>query len=153
GTETIAATTGYIVPGGGMSISGGRMGTTQYQADGVSNTRLFFGRISLSFSTDAIAEVSVQQNAFSAEYGRVGGGIVNMTTKSGTNQVHGTLFSFSQNDALNAGTYQNSFKKKNMVRYWRGGADIGGPIVVPKLYNGRNRTFFFVSYEPLRQYS
>jgi hypothetical protein len=153
GGETVAVTTGYVTPGGGMSISGGRMGSTLYQADGVSNNSMFFGRISLSFSSDAVAEVSVQQNAYSAEFGRVGGGIVSMTTKSGTNQLHGTLFSFSQNDILNAAPYRNTFDRKGMVRYWRGGIDVGGPVWVPKIYDGRNRTFFFVGFEPLRQYT
>ena len=76
-----------------------------------------------------------------------------MTTKSGTNQLHGTIFSFSQNDILNAAPFTNSYRKKGMLRYWRGGLDIGGPIEIPKLYHGRNRTFFFVGFEPLRQYS
>jgi hypothetical protein len=153
GGETVAVTTGYVTPGGGLSVSGGRMGSTLYQADGVSNNSMFFGRISLSFSSDAIAEVAVQQNAYSAEYGRVGGGIVSMTTKSGTNQLHGTVFSFSQNDILNAAPYRNTFDKKGMVRYWRGGLDVGGPVYLPKLYDGRNRTFFFAGWEPLRQYT
>ena len=153
GVEQAAVTTQVTTPGAGMSVSGSPMGTVQYLADGVSNTSMYFGRISLSFSSDAIAEVAVQQNSYSAEFGRVGGGIVSMTTRSGSNQFHGTLFSFSQNDDLNAAPWQNSFRKKGMVRYWRGGADIGGPIEIPKLYSGRNRTFFFVSYEPLRQYT
>ncbi|MBI2687731.1 MAG: TonB-dependent receptor [Acidobacteria bacterium] len=153
GSEAAAVTTGYVTPGGGLSVSGGRMGSTQYMADGVSNTSQFLGRISQSFSSDAIAEVSVQQNSYSAEYGRVGGGVVNMTTKSGTNQLHGTLFSFSQNDILNAAPYRNTFDRKGMVRYWRGGVDVGGPVMIPKIYDGRNRTFFFAGFEPLRQYT
>ena len=153
GSESVAVTTGFVTPGGGLSVSGGRMGSTLYQADGVSNTSQFLGRISLSFSSDAIAEVSVQQNSYSAEYGRVGGGVVNMTTKSGTNQVHGTLFSFSQNDILNAAPYRNTFDKKGLVRYWRGGLDVGGPVLIPKIYDGRNKTFWFFGYEPLRQYT
>ena len=152
GGEQAAVTTGFVTPGGGISVSGGRMGSTNYLADGVSNNSLFFGRISLSFSTDAISEVDVKVNNYSAEYGRVGGGIVTMTTKSGNNQLHGTLFSFSQNDILNAAPYSNTFNKKGLVRYWRGGADIGGPVYIPKLYNGRNRTFFFFNYEPLKRY-
>jgi hypothetical protein len=153
GGERAAVTTGYTTPGGGISVSGGRMGSTQYQADGVSNNSMFFGRISLSFSSDAIAEVSVQQNSYSAEYGRVGGGIVSMTTKSGSNEYHGVLFSFTQNDILNAAPYRNTFDKKGLVRYWRGGVDVGGPVAIPKIYNGRNRTFFFAGYEPMRQYT
>ncbi len=153
GSEQASVTTGFVTPGGGLSVSGGRMGSTQYQADGVSNNAMFLGRISLSFSSDAIAEVSVQQNAYSAEYGRVGGGIVSMTTKSGTNKLRGVLFSFSQNDVLNAAPYRNTFDRKGQVRYWRGGADIGGPVYIPKLYDGRNRTFFFAGFEPLRHYT
>jgi hypothetical protein len=151
GTEQAAVTTSYVTPGGGISIGGGRMGSTNYLADGVSNNSLFLGRISLSFSTDAIAEVDVKVNNYSAEYGRVAGGIVTMTTKSGTNGLHGTIFSFTQNDILNAAPYNNSFTRKGLVRYWRG-VDVGGPVWIPKIYNGRNRTFFFVNYEPLRRY-
>ncbi len=153
GSEQASVTTGFVTPGGGMSVSGGRMGSTQYQADGVSNNAMFLGRISLSFSSDAISEVSVQQNAYSAEYGRVGGGIVSMTTKSGTNKLHGVVFSFSQNDKLNAAPYRNTFDRKGHLRYWRGGADVGGPVYIPKIYDGRNRTFFFAGFEPLRQYT
>ncbi len=152
GTEQAAVTTSFVTPGGGMSIGGGRMGSTNYLADGVSNNSLFLGRISLSFSSDAVAEVDVKVNNYSAEYGRVGGGIVTMTTRSGTNGLHGTLFSFTQNDILNAAPFNNTFNKKGLVRYWRGGLDVGGPVYIPKLFNGKNRTFFFVNYEPLRRY-
>ena len=153
GGEQASVTTGYVTPGGGMSVGGGRMGSTNYQADGVSNNSLFFGRISLSFSSDAVAEVDVKVNNYSAEYGRVGGGVVTMTTKSGNNKLHGTLFSFSQNDVLNAAPYSNTFNKKGIVRYWRGGVDVGGPVMFPKIYDGRNRTFFFFGYEPLKRYT
>ena len=154
GSEQVAFTTGNISPmvGSGLSISGSPQGTVQFQADGVNNTSLYFGRISLSFSTDAVAEVTVAQNSYSAEYRSAGGGIVNMTTKSGGNQLHGTIFSFSQNDDLNAAPWV-VYQKKGMVRYWRGGTDFGGPVVIPKLYNGRNRTFFFFGFEPLRSYT
>ena len=153
GTDEGAYHTGIINPGTGVSISGGRPGATQFQADGVSNNASFQGRIALTFSSDALQEVSVKVNSYSAEYGRVGGGIVNMVTKSGSNALHGTLFSFIQNDKLNAAPYQNSWSFKNPLRYWRGGIDFGGPVYLPRLYDGRNRTFFFFSYEPKRQYA
>jgi hypothetical protein len=153
GSELPSVYTGFVAPGAGISVSGGRPGSTQYQADGVSNNGAFLNRISVSFSADAVQEVSVLVNNYSAEYGKAGGGIVNMATKSGTNQFHGTLFSFSQNDILNAAPYSNATNKKGKVRYWRGGADIGGPVIIPRLYDGRNRTFFFFSYEPNRNYS
>jgi hypothetical protein len=152
GGEQTAITVNQTIPGAGLSISGSAAGTVQFQADGVSNTSFYFGRISLSFSTDSVSEVSVVQNSYNAEYRSGGGAVVSMTTKSGTNQYHGTVFSFSQNDDLNAAPWL-TYTKKGMLRYWRGGIDVGGPVIIPKLYNGRNRTFFFANYEPLRQYT
>jgi hypothetical protein len=153
GSEIPGVSLSWVAPGSGVAVSGGPTGATQYQADGVSNTSTFFGRISVSYGSDALQEVSVLANSYSAEYGRVGGGIVNMVTKSGTNQLHGTLFSFSQNDILNAAPYQNTYLYKGTLRYWRGGADVGGPVYLPKLYNGKDHTFWFFSYEPNRQYT
>ncbi|HXB69791.1 MAG TPA: carboxypeptidase regulatory-like domain-containing protein [Candidatus Acidoferrales bacterium] len=153
GVEQAAITTGVTAPGAGLSISGSPMGTVQFQADGVNNTSLYFGRIGLAFSTEAVSEVAVLQNSYSAEYRAAGGAIVSMTTRSGTNALHGTIFSYIQNDILNAAPWQNAFRLKGIQRYWRGGVDLGGPVYLPKLYHGRNRTFFFVGYEPLRQYA
>ncbi len=152
GVEQAAITTGLTTPGAGLSVSGGAMGTVQFQADGVSNTSLYYGRIALALSTDAIGEMQVVQNSYSAEYRSGGGAVVSMTTKSGTNQFHGTVFSFTQNDILNAAPWLK-YNKKGLVRYWRGGIDVGGPVDIPKLYNGKNKTFFFANYEPLRQYT
>ena len=152
GSEQAAITTGLTTPGAGLSISGSAQGTVQFQADGVSNTSLYYGRIALALSTDAVAEVSVVQNSYSAEYRSGGGAVVSMTTKSGTNQYHGTMFSFSQNDILNAAPWER-YRAKGEIRYWRGGIDVGGPVAIPKLYNGRNKTFFFANYEPLRQFT
>jgi hypothetical protein len=152
GGEQAAVTTGVTAPGAGLSISGSAMGTVQFQADGVNNTSMYYGRIALSFSTDAVAEVNVAQNSYSAEYRAGGGAIVSMTTKSGTNRLHGTVFSFTQNDILNASPWL-TYTSKGMVRYWRGGANVGGQVYLPRIYKGRNRTFFFFSFEPLTQYT
>jgi len=150
GTEQAAVSTGYVTPGSGISLSGGRPGTTQYKADGIENNGIFFGRIALSFSSESVEQMSVQQNSYSAEFGRAAGGIVNMTTKSGTNRLRGMLFSSIQNDALNAGPFQQ-WRTKDKQRLWRGAANLGGPVRLPKIYDGRNRTFFFAAYEPMRQ--
>jgi hypothetical protein len=147
GGEQAAVTTGLTTPGAGLSISGGQMGTVQFQADGVSNTSLYYGRISLPLSTDAISEMQVVQNSYSAEYRNGGGAVVSMISKSGTNDYHGTAFSFSQNDDLNAAPWLK-YTKKGLVRYWRGGIDVGGPVVIPKLYNGRNKTFSLLTTNP-----
>lgn len=152
GAELTLWSQNYVTPGSGIMISGGTLGSTQYQADGISNNSTFFGRIGLNFGADTIQEVSIVEGTFSAEYGRTRGGIVNMVTKSGTNELHGTVFSFSQHDKLNAGPY-NKTNIKQLSRYWRGGVTAGGPVWIPKIYNGKNRTFFFVSVEPMRQRS
>jgi hypothetical protein len=112
-------------------------------------------------SVDAIQEVSVQTSNFSAEYGQVGGGYFNLTMKSGTNQVHGSAYDYFVNEALNAGLpftdagTQSPNKAgqhiRNAVRRNDYGFTVGGPIKIPKLYNGSNRTFFFVNFEQFRQ--
>ena len=145
GGETVAVTTGYVTPGGGLSVSGGRMGSTLYQADGVSNTSQFFGRISLSFSSDAIAEISVLQNVYSAEFGRVGGGVVNMTTKSGTNQIHGTVFSLARTMFERAPTA--TARQKGMVRYWRG-ASTSAAHLHPQGLQRQESDLLFAGWEP-----
>src|SRR2546426_1661393 len=101
-----------------------------------------------SVSVDAIAEFKVITNSYSAEYGRTGNGIINFTTKSGTNEIHGSLFEFFRNDKLNArGFYPRT---RSIVRQNNFGGTAGGPVFLPKLYDGRNKSFFFFSYEKAR---
>ncbi len=105
-------------------------------------------------SVDAIAEFAVQSGTFAAEYGQVGGGVFNFTSKSGTNQFHGSAYEYLANEAFNAGV---PFTDDGMgghirsrVRQHDFGGTIGGPVILPKLYNGRERTFFFFSFEKYR---
>jgi Carboxypeptidase regulatory-like domain/TonB dependent receptor len=117
--------------------------------------------LSQGASVDAIQEVTVQTSNFSAEYGQVGGGYFNLTMKSGTNQLHGSVYDYFVNEFLNAGLpftdagTQSPDKEgehiRNAVRRNDYGFTVGGPIVIPKVYNGRNRTFFFVNFEQFRQ--
>jgi Carboxypeptidase regulatory-like domain/TonB dependent receptor len=112
-------------------------------------------------SVDAIQEVSIQTSNFSAEYGQVGGGYFNYTMKSGTNQFHGSGYDYFVNEALNAGlpfTDAGTISPdkegqhiRNPVRQNDYGFTIGGPIRIPKVYNGTNRTFFFFNFEQFRQ--
>ena len=105
-------------------------------------------------SVDAVQEFSVQTNAVSAEFGRLGGGVINLITKSGSNTFHATAFGFGRNskmDATNfftnrAGQRPGSFKRQQF------GGNVGGPVTLPG-YNGADKTFFFVNYEGLRQES
>ncbi len=113
-------------------------------------------------SADAIQEVSIQTSNFSAEYGQAGGGYINYTMKSGTNQFHGSAYDYFQNEFMNAGlpfTQQPCYSGapgctdhiKNDLRRQDYGFTLGGPIKIPKLYNGRDKTFFFFNFEQFRQ--
>jgi len=115
--------------------------------------------------TDAIQEVSIQTSNYAAEYGGAGGGYLNFTMKSGTNQYHGSGYDYFVNSALNAGlafsancnaenncaTNPNSGLIKNVVKRNDYGVTLGGPVKIPKLYNGKDKTFFFFNFEQFRQ--
>ncbi len=99
-------------------------------------------------SVDAIQEFTVESNGFKAEYGRASGGIMTFTTKSGTNELHGTAYEFLRNDALDARRFFEA--QKGVLKQNDFGWSVGGPVFIPKLYDGRNRTFFFASQEWFR---
>jgi len=96
-------------------------------------------------STDAISQFRLISNAFSAEYGRMSNGVLDFTTKSGTNQLHGSLFEYFRNTDLNARPFFSP--QRPIVRQNNFGGTVGGPVVLPKVYDGRNKAFFFFSYE------
>src|SRR5262249_48136474 len=91
----------------------------------------------------------IQTSNFSAEYGQVGGGFFNFTMRSGTNQLHGSAYDYFVNDALNA--YQPFLYVRPVQRRNDYGFTIGGPVLIPKVYNGKDRTFFFVNWEQFRE--
>lgn len=99
-------------------------------------------------SLEAITEFSVDTNGFKAEYGQAGGGVMTFVSKSGTNALHGNAFEFLRNDAMDARGF--FAPKRAIYKQHDFGATLGGPVVIPKLYDGRNKTFFFVSYEGFR---
>ncbi len=98
-----------------------------------------------SASVEAITEFTVQSSNYSAEYGQVLGGLYNFTTKSGTNQFHGSVYEEWTNEVLNAAQPWNHIKNKDRQNDY--GFSVGGPVRIPKLYNGKNRTFFFFNLE------
>jgi hypothetical protein len=113
-------------------------------------------------SADAIQEVSVQTSNFAAEYGQAGGGYLNFTMKSGTNQYHGSAYDYFVNEFMNAGlpfTSEACYGGapgctqhiKNDIRRNDYGFTLGGPVRIPKIYNGRDKTFFFFNFEQFRQ--
>ena len=102
---------------------------------------------------DAIQEFKVQTSDFSAEFGRSGAAVLNATIKSGTNSFHGDVWEFFRNDKLDAADFfENAHSiQKGELRQNQFGFTAGGPVVIPKLFNGRNKVFFFGDYEGLRR--
>ena len=141
------------VPGFNLSINGGRPGSTYMIADGVSNTGVGLGREVVSFSPETVQEITVQTSSYSAAFGHTGGGVINLTTKSGTNEYHGAATAYHRNPATNAAPWTNATvnRPKSNLRYTQMSFDLGGPVHIPKLYNGHDRTFFFFAVEPRYQ--
>jgi len=105
-------------------------------------------------SLDALQEFRINTSTYSAEYGRTPGGQISFQTRPGTNVWHGSLFDYFRNDALDANNWFNTFQNpplpKTAERQNDFGGTLGGPVRIPGLYNGKDRTFFFFSYEGLR---
>ncbi|HYI93695.1 MAG TPA: TonB-dependent receptor, partial [Bryobacteraceae bacterium] len=144
---------------GGFNINGTRGAQHEYTIDGVTNLNLGNNTGALvSVNPDALQEVKVLTSNYQAEYGRAGGGFIALTTRGGTNELHGGLRYFRRHDSLNANTYFNNQRggsdigfSRPLYRYNFYGWDLGGPVYIPKVVNGRNRLFFFVSQEYYRQ--
>ena len=105
-------------------------------------------------SVDAIQEISIQTSNFAAEFGQVGGGLFNVTMKSGSNQFHGSAYDYFVNEALNAGQPFTSSPKgllRPVQRRNDYGFTVGGPVWIPKIYNGHDKTFFFFNLEQFRE--
>jgi hypothetical protein len=139
-----------------ISANGGRPGSAEILIDGSASSPPGANPINILTifpSVDALQEFRVQTSTYSAEFGKSGGGIVNMVFKSGTNQVHGTMFEFLRNSILDANSFYNNLNGIPLQDYRKNqfGASIGGPVVLPRFFNGRNKLFFFGDYEGRRQ--
>jgi Carboxypeptidase regulatory-like domain len=160
GTEDPDLNDQIQAPGFNVNINGGRAGSSLILADGANNTGAGLARAIVTFSPDTIQEFTVQTSNFSAEFGTTGGGVVNMTTKSGTNQYNGTAYWYHRNPALNAAPFTTSDtnRPESNRRQHQFGLIVGGPIVLPKKvfgplgYDGHDKSFFFVAYEPRYYY-
>ena len=124
-----------------VSIGGNRPNANYFLLDGTTDTDPTFNTLNLSPSPDAVQEFKVETGSYSAEMGGAGGGQVNIVTRSGSNQYHGTVYEFLRNGAMDATSFQ-SMGNNHMVQNNFGGS-LGGPIV-------RNKTFFFANYEGFR---
>lgn len=131
-----------------ISINGGPSALNNFVLDGGTNTQGYLADVNANPTVDAVQEFKVQSAVMSAEYGFTAGGVINVVTKSGTNAYHGAVYHFFRNDKLDA---RNAFAvTKAPFRYNQFGGAIGGPLSIPKLYNGKDRTFFFYNYEDWR---
>jgi hypothetical protein len=169
-TNSPQATSG-IGYSGEFSVNGQRTESNYYSVDGVgANVGVTSGLVSspsssgsLPVSTalgttqglvsvDALQEFRVQTSAYSAEFGRSPGGQFSFSTRSGTNQWHGTLFDYLRNDVFDANDWFNNYygQSKPAERQNDFGGTLGGPLTIPHVYDGRDKTFFFFSYEGLR---
>ncbi len=145
------------VRGGDISFAGQRGTLNSLVIDGADNNNTFFGqtlgrtgsgRAPYQFSQDAVQEFQVNRNAYSAEYGRAGGAVINVVTKSGTNVFHGSAFEFFEDKSLNANSYANKttlpIRARSPFRINQFGGSLGGPIK-------KDKAFFFLSYDGQRR--
>ena len=137
--------------GGAAFVDGSRSSSNAYLIDGMDNNDPGFQTPTISVPIDAIGDMRVLTQTYSAEYG--GSAVqINVATKSGTNKFHGTAYDFFQNDDLDA--TDQSFGNpaiKPVQRYNQFGESFGGPVWIPRIFNGRDKLFFFTNYEGLRQ--
>jgi hypothetical protein len=143
----------FFLGGTTLKVNGAPSNTTAFRIEGMDATNYMNPGFTASVqpSVDAIEEVAVQTSNFAAEFGAVGGGLFNVSMRSGTNNYHGTAYDYFVNEFLNA---QQAFvNRKSTQRRNNYGGTFGGPVWIPKLYNGRNRTFFFFNFEEFRESS
>ncbi len=136
------------------SINGSWNSNNEFLLDGAPNNAQAGGNnIALVPPVDSVQEFKIQTNSFDAQYGKTMGGIVNVSLKGGTNQPHGTLYEFARRNQWDANSFQNNARGVPKVAHFldQYGGAIGGPMFIPKLYDGRNKSFFFVNYEGYRE--
>ena len=161
GTRNAASFAFKISPGVSGSewtshINGSQSYTKDTLLDGASVTTYMAGAFShVMVSVEAMEELNVQTNGLSAEFGRSQGGIFNFGMKSGANQIHGSAYGALHNEALDANTFSNKARgvNRSQDRKQNYAFSFGGPVYIPKLYNGHDKTFFYVAYERYRERS
>ncbi len=139
--------------GSGISANGSQGGANAWYLDGSLNAALGPENVVVNPSPDAVTEFNLVDNGLAAEYGRTSGAVVNVVLRSGTNDVHGDIYEFNRNSLFNA---TNPFSRRDAhgrpfleprVNWNNFGGTIGGPVYLPHIYNGKNRTFFFASWD------
>ena len=137
-----------------IAISGSRSGANEFTMDGAPNTGAQNGNVAYAPPAAVVAEFRIQAATFDASEGYTPGAAVNISLRSGTNELHGTLHEFLQNTVLNANSYFSNMasRARDVNRQNRWGVSGSGPLYIPKLYNGKNRTFWMYGYEGVADY-
>ncbi len=136
-------------------IDGGRTRSNEILIDGAADTGTYNNQASAIPQIDAVREFKIYTNPYDTEIGHTGGGVISFTIKSGTNDFHGSVHEFLQNAVLDADGFNanKAGKPRGQLQKNQFGFALGGPLSIPKLYHGKNRTFYFFAYEGLRQHS
>ena len=138
---------------GTVSIAGGRTDSVTYLLDGGNNTSLINNQTVFNPNPDAVEEFRILENSYTAEYGRNGGGVISVVSKSGTRAYHGSLFEFARNTTFNTNSFfnkRNNLPKDDLKRHQFGGT-FGGEFFIPKILPRKDKFFYFFSYEGQRQ--
>ena len=138
-----------------LNFGGGYFGTNAFLLDGAWDTSEGWGGVIYVPSPDNVQEFKVQQNSFTAQYGWSTGNVVNVVTKSGGSQLHGDVYDYLRNAALDANNYFNNLAglPKPVSHRNQFGVAVGGPVYIPGIYKQRNKTFFFFNYEGHRDHN
>lgn len=147
-TENPNAYTSYVLPGASISIGGAPPGTSSILVDGSDVTQASYARAGVNLSGQEVQETSVVVTGLSAKYGRTGGGVLVQTSKPGTNQYHGAVTYRHTDPYFNAFPLGSNAASALHENYY--GFYFGGPVWIPKVYDGHRKTFFFVGVEPAR---
>lgn len=147
-TENPNAYQTFVTPGASISVGGAAPGQTSLIVDGSDVTQGSFPRAGVNLSGDVVQEVTAITGGLSAKYGRTGGGVIVQTSRPGTDEYHGAVSWRHTDPFFNAYPLGASARSALHQNYY--GAYFGGPVWIPKLYNGHRKTFFYVGVEPAR---
>ena len=147
-TENPNAFTSYVTPGASITVGGAPPGTTSFLIDGSDATQASYARAGVNLSGRDVQETTVIVGGMSAKYGRTGAGVIIQTSRAGTSQYHGGVTWRHTDPFFNAYPLGGTLKSNQHENFY--GFYVGGPVRIPKIYDGRNKTFFFVGVEPAR---
>ena len=136
--------------GGSINVNGMRDSMNSYWLDGLDDTSVGVGQYTVAPPLDSVQEFRMETGVYEAKFGAHAGAEVNMVTKSGTNEVHGSAYEYVRNTDFDA----RNFFDPSVAPMHRNqfGATLGGPIAIPEIYDGRDHTFFFFAYEGTREH-